>query len=200
MEYFNYGNEELEYLKQDLILKKYIDEIGFIKREVFKNPFEAIVNVIISQQISNKALETIWNKIKLQFPIMNPENILNSDSELLRNCGVSSRKGKYIKIVAEMIINNELNLNNVDDLDDDTIIKMLIQIPGIGVWSAQMILIFGFKRKNIISFDDLVIIRAIKFIYKKEEVSKDFFNSLVAKYSPYSTIASFYLWEVGNNL
>lgn len=200
MDYFEYDENEIEYLKKDLFLKKYIDRMVFIKREVFANPFESIVNVIISQQISNKALETIWNKVKALFPIIRPKNILDSNIDILRGCGVSPRKAKYIKNIAEMIENNQLNLDNISKLDDEKAIKILIQLPGIGIWTAKMILIFGFKRKNIISFDDLVIIRALKFIYQKEEISEDFFNFLVSKYSPYCTIASFYLWEIGNKL
>lgn len=197
---FEYGLEEINYLKKDKYLKKYIEEIGFIKRKVFKSPFESIINTIISQQISNKAFESIWQKFKNQFPIVNPVVIINTNEEIIRKCGISYRKIGYIKKIAKMIIDGEISLDKIQKTEDNEAIDMLVSLPGIGRWSAQMILIFGYQRKNIISFMDLVIIRAMKHIYKKKEITKEFFELISKKYSPYSTIASFYLWEVGNNL
>lgn len=139
-------------------------------------------------------------KFKNQFPIVNPLVIINTNEEIIRKCGIGYRKIGYIKKIAKMIIDDEISLDKIQKAEDNEAIDMLVSLPGIGRWSAQMILIFGYQRKNIISFMDLVIIRAMKHIYKKKEITKEFFELTSKRYSPYSTIASFYLWEVGNNL
>lgn len=198
--YFEYGKEEIEHIKKYKHLKMYIDKIGFVQREVIDSPFEAIINTIISQQISNKVFESIWNKFKYKFNSITPSLIYKIDDIEMRECGISSRKIKYMKSISKLILDSKLNIDQLEESSDEEVIGKLINLDGIGHWSAQMVLLFGFKRKNVISFNDLVIIRAMKLVYKKKEITKKFFNKVVKKYSPYATISSFYLWEIGNNM
>jgi DNA-3-methyladenine glycosylase II len=195
--YFQYSEEELQALKaQDLVLARLIDEVGLIERKVIPNLYHALVNSIIGQQISTKAHQTVWQRFLVKFNPLTPELIINSSIEDIQECGLTFRKANYIKEMSFLIISKELDLTSLPLLDDETVIKELIKIKGIGKWTVEMIMIFSMQRKNILSWDDLAIRRGIKLLYQKEDLSKEEFLLLHERYSPYASIASLYLWHL----
>jgi len=197
--YFQYTEQELAFLKEkDEKLKAVIEEIGYIKRPIIPDLFTALISSILSQQISSQAFNTIWNRfLELSKPIT-AENILKLKVEEIQKIGTSFRKAQYIYELALKIKNKELNLETLNSLSDQEIIQELTKIKGIGKWTAQMLLIFSMQRKNVISYDDLAIIRGLKIIYKKDFISKIEFNEITSRFSPYNSIASLYIWAVAS--
>lgn len=200
MEYFEYGQVEIDYLKaSDPKLGQLIDKIGFIKRQIIPDPFVALISSVVSQQISNKAAETVWNRFLDLVGSITPENILRTDQAAIQSCGMSHRKVSYIIGIAEAAKTGTIDFNNLASLSNETIIDQLTALNGVGVWTAEMLLIFSLGRPDILSYNDLGIRRGIINLYGLEALNKKQFEQYRKRYSPYGTIASFYLWELSNN-
>ena len=150
MPYFEYGETEVNYLKEkDPILGAAIDEIGHVYREVIPDLFCALVNQIISQQISTKGAITVWNRIVETIGVITPDSISRVDTEVIQKCGTSTRKAVYIKELAQVILDGTLNLEVLYELPDDEVCASLSQIKGIGVWTAEMLMTFSMERPGI---------------------------------------------------
>lgn len=199
MKVFEYGEKELEHLKnQDEKIGLLIDEIGFIERKIIPDYFSALVNSIAGQQISTKAAETIWRRILDKFGKLTPEKIISASVDELRSCGLSGRKVSYIQGIGEAVISNQLNFSEFPNLSDEEIVSKLIEIKGIGIWTAEMFLIFSMKRPNVLSYGDLGIRKGIMNLHNLDSLDKDEFDYYKKLYSPYCSIASLYLWEIAN--
>ncbi|EQB89566.1 hypothetical protein M918_19905, partial [Clostridium sp. BL8] len=112
MEFFKYGEKEIEYLKKkDKKLGAAIEKIGMIQREITPNPFEALISSIVSQQISSKAAETVWNRFINVIGVVAPENIDKVSIEEIQGCGMSLRKVGYIKGIAETAKGGEVDFS-----------------------------------------------------------------------------------------
>lgn len=195
--FFPYGELETEWLnKRDPILGACIKKHGHISRAITPDPFMGLIRAISGQQISGKAHSAIWKRFLANYTYPNPAKVLDGGIDLLRQCGVSQKKALTILNLAREFSEGEFNNLAWERLSDEAISQALIKIPGIGPWTIEMSLIFTFQRKNILSFGDLAIRRGMSILYGVNSVSKDFFNSLKLLYSPYATIAGFYLWEV----
>ncbi|SES87237.1 DNA-3-methyladenine glycosylase family protein [Anaerobranca gottschalkii] len=196
---FVYGKEETEYLKEtDPLLGKVIDEIGYISREINPNPFSALVESVISQQVSSKAAQTIINRLLTKIGRITPDTLLDISEEEIRECGISGRKIQYIKNIAKSAKEKKVDFNSLDNLSDQEIIRKLTRLPGVGQWTVEMLLIFSLGRKDIVSFNDLGIRKGMMKLYNLEKLTKEEFINYKNRYSPYGTIASFYLWEINN--
>lgn len=114
----------------------------------------------------------------------------------MRQCGISQRKISYIKAAAHAILSGELVPDALRTMDDESVIRQLVQLPGIGRWSAEMTLIFTLGREDVLSYGDFGIRRGIMRLHQLEALSKADFMHFRELYSPYGTIASFYLWEI----
>ena len=199
MAILQYGEKELNYLSEkDETMAKAIAEIGFIERDVNPNLFQALTGSILSQQISGKAADTIWNRLLELAGDVNAQRILDLSDEDLRQCGISARKIDYIKGVAIACCNGELKQEDFETMDDEQIIQRLVSIKGVGKWTAEMLLIFSMGRKNILSFGDLGIKKGIAKLYGYTDVNEAQLKIHKEVYSPYATIASFYLWEMAS--
>jgi DNA-3-methyladenine glycosylase II len=195
--YFVYGKKEIDWLKsRDPILGAAIDEIGHIKRPLIPDIFMALVNAIVGQQISTKAQATIWNRMLKQFSPFAPETIGEVSAEQLQTCGISMRKAVYIKEIARSILDGNLNLSQVKKLSDNEVCKCLVQVKGIGLWTAEMLMIFSMQRPDIISWNDLAILRGMCILYHHRKITPKLFAKYKRRYSPYSTTASLYLWAI----
>ena len=198
--YFTYGEKEIEYLKKkDKRLSAAIDRIGMIKRVITQEPFKALVSSIISQQISSKAAQTVWNRFHELVQEITPQNIVNSNTELIQKCGMTMKKVGYIKGIADAAITGEVDFENLYTLSDEDIIKRLSALHGVGIWTAEMLLIFSLNRPNVLSFKDLAICRGIMKLYGLKTLSKEQFEKYRKRYSPYGSVASLYLWELSVN-
>lgn len=197
--YFKYGKTETGYLKlRDESLAQVIDKIGILNYEIIPDIFTAMVNCIIGQQISIKALETIWQRIKENLGEITPASVNKTNPEDLIKAGISGRKASYIKDAAEKIMSGEFDIGLLNTLSDNEACKRLSSLRGVGTWTAEMILIFSMERGNVLSFDDFGIRRGICRLYGLESIDRGTFEYYRQLYSPYGTVASFYLWSVGN--
>ena len=197
MKIFNYGSKEIEYLKsRDKKLSASIDRIGMIEREITPEPFHALVSSVVSQQISNKAAETVWKRLSNLLGSITPESISKVSQAEIQSCGMTIRKAGYIKGIADAAISGEINFETLHALTDGEIIKKLSALNGVGVWTAEMLLIFSLCRPNIVSYGDLAIRRGMMNLYNLKDLPKEKFARYIKRYSPYGSVASFYLWEL----
>lgn len=197
MGYFQYGQKEVEYLKgKDKKLSAAIDRIGLIEREVTPEPFKALVFSIIAQQVSKKAAITVWNRFCELVGEVTPENIMKTDEQYIQKCGMTMKKVSYIKGIANSAISGEIDFNKLNSLTDEEIIKKLSSLHGVGVWTAEMLLIFSLNRPNVVSYKDLAICRGMMNLYGLKTLTKEQFDKYKRRYSPYGSVASLYLWEL----
>ncbi|HYE12627.1 MAG TPA: DNA-3-methyladenine glycosylase [Patescibacteria group bacterium] len=197
MQIFEYGQKEIDYLKsKDKKLGAAIDRIGMIKRRITPDPFTALVSSVVGQQISSKAAETVWNRLNTLLGSITPESIAQAELSGIQGCGMTVRKAEYIKGVAEAAISGEVDFHNLHTLTDQEIIKKLSALHGVGVWTAEMLLIFSLCRPDVISYKDLAICRGMMNLYGLKELPKDKFERYKKRYSPYGSVASLYLWAL----
>lgn len=195
--YFGYGEKEIKYLKsKDKRLAEVIDRVGYIKRRVDPDLFSSVVRHIIGQQISMKAQQTIWQRMNDKFGSVTPESISNADISELQSLGMTFRKAEYIKDFSNKITNGEFILSDVEGMSDDEAIKALSSLKGIGVWTAEMILLFCLQRPNILSYGDLAIQRGMRMVYHHRKIDKKLFEKYRRRLSPYCSVASLYFWAV----
>jgi 3-methyladenine DNA glycosylase/8-oxoguanine DNA glycosylase len=197
MEIFEYGHAEIEYLKRrDKKLGAVIDRLGIIEREISPNPFCALVMSIVSQQISGKAADTIWRRLSDKFPEVTPDSIVNADISDIQKCGLSMRKARYVKGIGAAVMCGDIDFSRFHEMPDDEIIEELSSLHGIGVWTAEMFLIFSLRRPDVVSWGDLAIRRGMMNLYGLRKLTKVQFERYRKKYSPYGSIASLYLWAL----
>lgn len=198
MEYFKYGEKELrELCEKDGKLAEIIGRLGHVDREIITDFYTCTLHKIIGQQISNSALATVFARLTDIVGEITPENISRLSDEELQKCGTTFKKISYIRNFTNLVLSGEVSYDKLKNLDDETLIKELVKIKGIGRWTAEMILISSFGRGNIISYGDLIIQKGLRMIYGKEEITPEFFAEIKQRFSPYCTVASFYIWKVG---
>ncbi len=197
MKIFSYGQIEIEHLKKrDRKLGAAIDRIGMIERPVFPDLFAGLIRIIIGQQISRKAAETVWDNLRETVSEITPETIFNTDIADIQKCGLSFRKAGYIKGIATAISCGEIDLLKFPRMTDDEIIKKLSSLPGVGIWTAEMFLLFCLCRPDIVSWEDLAIRRGMMNLYRLKKISKEQFKKYCRRYSPYGSVASLYIWAL----
>lgn len=197
MHVFEYGQKEIDYLKnKDKKLGSAIDRIGMIKREVTPDPFTALVSSIVSQQISSKAADTVWNRLEMLLGTITPESIAQEEVLGIQACGMSTRKAEYIKGAAEAALSGQVDFTALHKLSDEDIIIKLSSLHGVGVWTAEMLLIFSLCRPDVVSFKDLAICRGMMNLYGLKELPREKFERYRRRYSPYGSVASLYLWAL----
>ena len=195
--YFAYGERELSYLRQkDKRLGAVMDRIGQIDRAVDPDLFSSVVHHIIGQQISTKAQATIWQRIHDTLGSINAETILKAGVPALQALGMTFRKAEYITDFAEKVHTGAFDLNAVECMNDEDAIRALSSLKGIGVWTAEMILLFCMQRPDIFSYDDLAIRRGLRMVYHHREIDRERFERYRRRFSPYGSVASLYLWAV----
>lgn len=195
--FFQYGEKETEYLKQkDKKLAAVIDRIGKIERAVDTNLFSAVVHHIVGQQISTKAQATIWQRMNDALGAVNAENILSAGEEGLQALGMTFRKAEYISDFAREVKSGEFDLDAIWKKSDDEVISELSALKGVGVWTAEMILLFCMQRPNVFSFGDLAILRGMRMVYHHRKIDRKLFEKYRRRLSPYCSVASLYFWAV----
>jgi DNA-3-methyladenine glycosylase II len=197
--HFNYSDKQKEHLSNnDPLLKEVIEKVGHICREVEPNIFSSLVRSIIGQQISTAAQKTIYSRLLELVKEISVQTIFSLEQNELQQIGISNRKALYIKELATKVVNKEIDLESLRTKSDDDVIKELISLKGIGIWTAEMTLIFSLQREDIVSYGDLAIRRGMEKLYKIEKITKKQFDSYRKRYSPYGSVASLYLWAVAS--
>lgn len=195
--FFNYGETEIEYLKgKDKKLGEIIDKIGLINRKVNPDIFSSIVNSIVGQQISTKAHETIWKRITDELIEVNADTILHAGASKIQQFGMSHRKAEYIIDFAHKVKLEYFDIEAIGDMEDEELIAKLSSLKGIGLWTAEMIMLFCLQRPNVFSYGDLAILRGIRMVYHHKDIDKKRFERYRKRFSPYCSVASLYFWAV----
>ncbi|WP_423800758.1 DNA-3-methyladenine glycosylase family protein [Neobacillus sp. SAB-20_R2A] len=190
-----------ELCNHDLYLGKLINITGDIEIKLRKDYFIALVKSIISQQLSPKAANTIFARFELLLQKdINPLSLQTIDDEQLRNVGVSRQKIAYLRDLSAKFSNGEVNLEKIDEVHNEQIIKTLTNIKGIGKWTAEMFLIFSLGRMDVLPLDDVGLQRAVRWLYSlsKDKDLKLAFQEKSYNWGGNTTIACLYLWEAVN--
>jgi DNA-3-methyladenine glycosylase II len=174
-------------------------ECPFIKKPIIKEDilFFELAQSIAGQQISAKAADTIWKRVisvaktKKLFLIY----ISKSSLKWAREQGLSGRKHQYIKSIAKDIVSGKLSLKNINSLSDKNAINYLISLKGVGPWTAEMFLMFAYKRLDIFSVGDVALRRAVSELYKVDREDLGKINSIAERWKPYRSVVCWYLWE-----
>ena len=194
---FLYGERETSYLAaRDSRLGRAIERIGPICREVDADLFSAVVHHIVGQQISTKAQATIWKRMRDEFGVVDAAAVLGAGVEKLQSFGMTFRKAEYITDFARKIESGEFDLEGIRQRPDDEAIRELSGLKGVGVWTAEMILLFCMQRPDVLSYDDLAIQRGLRMLYHHRKIDRRLFEKYRRRYSPYGSVASLYLWAI----
>ncbi len=182
-----------ELSRNDPVIMKIIKLYSGDKMQLKNNAFLTLVRSVVGQQISVKAADSVWKKLEeLCRGSIEPERIKSFSEDELRSAGLSRSKANYIQNIAKSDI-LEVNWSN---LDDEETIDLLCKIKGIGRWTAEMFLIFHLARPNILPLGDIGLIKAIELNYNNgEKMSKEELEAYHQKWSPWCTVATWYLWR-----
>ena len=174
------------------IIKNYPKDFLFSKSD----PFYTLARSIVGQQISVKAAQAVWDRFEKKIKKVNPKNVIKIHYMSLKSCGLSRQKISYMKSLANSFINKNINPLKWKDCNDEEIINDLIQIKGIGRWTAEMFLIFNLCRPDIFPLDDLGAIKALCICYDLEyPTDKKIVIKISNKWKPYRSVATWYLWR-----
>ena len=175
----------------DYLIKRFSEEINISER-YDSNYSRALALLIIEQQVSFKAAITIKERFLKMINNLDNLEVLQIHSDDIQSIGISHRKVEYIKNVYEYFQKSNFNFQKSSE---DDVIKELTKIRGIGLWSAQMFLIFVLYRINIFSKGDLALMNSLKINYQIDIKNTDHVDKLIDKWSPYKTVASLILWK-----
>ncbi|KND62048.1 DNA-3-methyladenine glycosylase II [Candidatus Burkholderia verschuerenii] len=183
-------------MKRDRILKKLIPTFGEIHLVNLGDPFSTLARSVAGQQISTKAAQAIWERVKGACPEVHPSHFIKFGHEKLQACGLSKRKAEYILDLAQHFESGALHVESWVSMDDEAVIAELTQIRGIGRWTAEMFLIFNLSRPNVLPLDDLGLIQAISVNYfSGEPVTRSEAREVAANWEPWRTVATWYMWR-----
>ena len=184
-------------LNKDKKLKKIISSVGECKIRIITNPFEALVEAIITQQISDSAGKTISLKFKNLFgkKYPTPSDIIKLSKDEIKSVGLSRMKAEYIFDISQMIVDGKLDFKIFKKMSNEDVISELTKIRGIGRWTAEMYLIFALGRTDVFPLGDLGLINGIKKLYHLENPSTDEILKITNNWIPYRTIGTWYIWR-----
>ena len=187
--------ESFKHLKKDPIMKTLIEKLGD-KITLYDRKDEdlakAISQLIIEQQVSFKAAITIKKRFEILIKDLSYKEVLLIENEKLKSIGISYRKVEYIKNVYSYFLNTSFDFYSEKT---DSVIKELTKIKGIGMWTAEMFLIFILFKIDIFSKGDLALINSIKVNYNIADLKETTLNEIISKWSPFKTVASLLLWK-----
>ena len=183
--------------KRDPVLRKIINKFnkGYLTSR--KDSFFSLCRTIIGQQISTKAADSIWLKFEMKCKKkITPKTVLKLSSHSLKSAGLSRQKITYLKNIAKSFKNKSFNVRDLKKMDDNLAIDYITKLKGLGVWSAQMFLMFNLNRPDIFPTKDIGLIRAISKNYKTSyPPSERFLNKISKKHSGFRSVFTWYMWK-----
>ncbi|MBV8051472.1 MAG: DNA-3-methyladenine glycosylase 2 family protein [Acidobacteriaceae bacterium] len=183
--------------KCDPVLRAIIERIGPFRMEYGPPEFHSLAESILYQQLNGRAALTILNRFTaVAGDPLTPEGILKLSDEQMRAVGLSKQKSSYLRDLSERVAKGQLDFSRLHEMTDEDVIKHLTQVKGVGVWTAQMFLMFTLKRPNILPTGDFGIQMAMKKHYNKRKLPKPLHMAKIAKaWEPYRSVACWYLWK-----
>jgi DNA-3-methyladenine glycosylase II len=158
-------------------------------------PFLTLARAIAGQQISVKAAQSVWDRFALCVGDVTPQAVLARKRPELRACGLSDRKVEYIADLAQHFADGAIHVHRWPEMDDEAIIAELVEVRGIGRWTAEMFLIFNLLRPDVFPLDDLGLQKGIRRAYFKRPVALKTMRKLGETWRPWRSVATWYLWR-----
>ncbi len=200
-----YARAERVLARRDPVLGAIIRQHGpcGLARAQREDPFRAIVEAIVWQQLSGKAAATIFDRFLGLFPdhrFPTPGDVSAVADAQLRGIGFSRQKIGYLRDLCGRMQAGELPLDRLESMDDEAVIEALTKVKGIGRWTAEMVLMFKLQRADVLPVDDLGIVKAIRKAYGlRKDPTADRIRRIGEKWRPYRSIAAWYLWQMRDN-
>lgn len=180
-----------------------MEKVGPCTLKPFPEPFTALVQSVVAQQLSTKAASTIMGRLRGLFPDpagLEPDNLIRVSPEDMRGAGLSRPKIKYLKEIAEKAKQGVLHRDRFRDLPDEEVIRELVRIKGVGRWTAEMFLIFVLGRTNVLPLGDLAFRRTVFEVYRLRKPPTDERVLKIARpWEPYRSIGTWYCWALIDN-
>lgn len=177
-------------MSNDPVLGRLIQRFGHIESNEPADPFSMLVSSIIGQQLSNKVADVLCGRLLAMLGgRVTPDKIINVSDDSISMLGISRPKVRYIKSLAEETLSGRLDFVSMQNCNDEEVITALTKVKGIGRWTAEMFLIFGLAREDVFSSGDAGLRRAIVNLYGVDDMS------VAARWAPYRSYASLYLWR-----
>ena len=192
-----YWEEACRHLaRRDRVMKKLIAQFGDAILESRGDAFMTLARSIVGQQISVKAAQTVWDRFAALTRKLSPAAVLKLKVDDMRAAGLSARKVECLVDLALHFDSGAVHVRDWTDMDDEAIIAELVDIRGIGRWTAEMFLIFHLMRPNVLPLDDVGLINGVSRNYfSGEPVSRSDLREVAQAWSPYSTVATWYIWR-----
>ena len=182
--------------RKDRVMKKLIPQFGDAILESRGDAFVTLARSIVGQQISVKAAQSVWDKFAKLSRKITPSGVLKLKVDDMRAAGLSARKVEYLVDLALHFDSGAVHVKDWQGMDDEAIIAELVAIRGIGRWTAEMFLIFHLMRPNVLPLDDVGLINGISQSYfSGEPVSRSDAREVAQAWSPYCTVATWYIWR-----
>lgn len=193
--------DKVEHLRNaDARMAQIIEHFGYLERPTDAPLFPTLVRNIVSQQIATSVAERTWQRLLKSVGEVTPEAVVGLGEGGLREVGLPVRKAKWILSAAERFALGEFDQHRLAKLSDRQLITRLTSLDGVGVWSAEMLLMSSLGRENILSSGDLILRRAISTLYGERRLTARRMEHYRRLFSPYASVASLYLWAYGNSL
>ncbi len=192
-----YWDEACRHLmKKDRVMKRLIPQFGDATLQTRGDAFTTLARSIVGQQISVKAAQTVWDRFAKLPRKVTPANVLKLKVDDMRAAGLSARKVEYLVDLALKFDAGAVHVKSWEEMDDEAIIAELVAIRGIGRWTAEIFLMFHLMRPNVLPLDDVGLINGIsKSYFSGESVSRSDAREVAAAWSPYCSVATWYIWR-----
>lgn len=197
---FQLGSEHVS--KVDPRIRQLVKKLGLIEFEAGGDPFESLVEAIISQQLNGQSARSIFNKLKslVRSEVIDAEWLSEIHVSKLSKAGVSPQKTRYLKDLSSRVVKGQLDLDNLKTKPDHEVIGILDEVKGIGPWTAQMFLLFTLGRSDVLPVDDLGIQIAVRSVYSLRKLpTAEKIEKIACNWHPYCSVASLYLWRSQNS-
>jgi len=182
--------------RRDAVMSQIIRACPRIALRRRGDPFRTLARAIVGQQISVKAAQSVWERVVAAAPALAPEAMVGLRVRRLRACGLSERKAEYLRDLARHFVDGTIRLERWPQMDDEAVIAELVQVRGIGRWTAEMLLMFSLLRPNVLPVDDLGLRRAASLHYfGGKPASAGELRALAARWEPWRSVATWYLWR-----
>ena len=193
-DYWQQASDELA--RVDPAMADLVARFGGASLASHGEPFVTLARSIVGQQISVKAADSVWARLSSALPVLNPAAVLGCDAETLRACGLSARKVEYLGDLATRFASGEIHVGRWGAMSDAEIIGELTAVRGIGVWTAEMFLIFHELRPDVFPLDDIGLQKAVAQYYcGGERPSRKALAEIGERWRPWRSVATWYLWR-----
>jgi len=183
-------------VKKDRVMKRLIPQFGDATLQTRGDAFTTLARSIVGQQVSVASAQRVWDRLAALPRSMTPRSVLKLKVDDMRAAGLSARKVEYLVDLALKFDAGAVHVKSWEEMDDEAIIAELVAIRGIGRWTAEIFLMFHLMRPNVLPLDDVGLINGIsKNYFSGESVSRSDAREVAAAWSPYCSVATWYIWR-----